>query len=134
MAKKISILLIVSYFLLVAAWPAAARIVPECTSGGVAGACGLCDFFLLIKNIFNFIALTLTPPVAGFMFLVAGLYFLTSGGSEERVSQARKIFVAALIGVLIIYSSWLIVNSIIQVVGKSVDGFNPQSWWQFTCQ
>jgi len=109
---------------------AGARIVPECT--GPRG-CGLCDFFLLIMNIYDFIVFKLAPPVAGILIVFAGALFLISGGSEERVSQAKKIFINVVIGLVFIYASWLIVNSIIQVIGKSVDGFNPQSWWQFNC-
>lgn len=131
MLKKIITLLFIVYSLMFAVSPltAMARIVPECN-----GPCGLCDFFLLIKNIFNFIAFQLAPPVAGLMFLLAGVLFLTAGGSEERVSQAKKIFVNVIIGLLFVYVSWLIVNTLINVIGKSIDGFNPETWWQFTCQ
>jgi hypothetical protein len=108
----------------------ACRIVPVCS--GQKG-CGLCDFFKLVVNIYAFIAFRLTPPVAGLMIVFAGALFLISGGSEERVNQAKKIFVNVVIGLVFVFASWLIVNSIIQVIGKSVDGFNPQSWMQFNC-
>lgn len=136
MRKKIlSAVLAVSGLMLFILPPTAgARIVPECMSGGTSGACGLCDFFLLIANIFDFIASKLAPPVAGFLFIVAGFLFLTSGGSEERVAQAKKIFINVIIGLAAIYASWMIVGSLINVIGKSTEGFNPQSWNQFNCQ
>lgn len=95
--------------------------------------CGLCDFFLLIKNIFNFIAFKLTPPVGGFLILLAGFLFLIAGGSEEKVSQAKKVFINAFIGVLIVYCSWLIVNTLIGVMAKDVEGFSAKNWYTFTC-
>jgi hypothetical protein len=107
-----------------------ARIVPECT--GLKG-CGLCDLFLLITNIYNFIAFKLAPPIAGVLIVLAGALFLTSGGSEERVSQAKKIFVNIILGLIFIYASWLIVNSIIQVIGKDIQGWSKTTWMQFKC-
>jgi len=132
MNKKILLLLTVICLLFIA-FPVFARIVPECMSGQAKGACGLCDFFLLINNIFQFIAFKLAPPLAGLMFLAAGALFLTSGGSEDRVSQAKKIFINVLLGAVAIYASWLIVNSVIQIIGKSTDGFNKETWYQFNC-
>ncbi|OGZ33961.1 MAG: hypothetical protein A2Y98_00605 [Candidatus Portnoybacteria bacterium RBG_19FT_COMBO_36_7] len=105
------------------------RIVPVCGDKG----CDLCAFFSLVVNIFAFIAFRLAPPVAGLLIVFAGAIFLTSGGSEERVTQAKKIFINVVIGLIFVFASWLIVNSIIQVIGKSVGDFNPQSWWKFTC-
>lgn len=125
---------------------AGARIVPECMSPGITvtqpdgttktvAACGLCDFFLLITNIYDFIAFKLTPPVAGLMIVFAGALFLISGGSEERVSQAKKIFINVVIGLVFVYASWLIVNSIIQVIGASgnIRGWSKTTWMQFNC-
>ena len=139
--KKILIsLFFVSCFLfLFSPFLAQARIVPECITPGVTvdgkvvAACGLCDFFTLIKNIFNFIAFNLAPPLAGFLFLLAGFFFLTSGGSEEQAGRAKKIFTNTIIGLVIIFTSWLIVNSIIQIIGKNVDGFQKETWYDFKC-
>lgn len=128
--KIIPIFLVCVLGLVIVPQIAGARIVPECT--GPKG-CGLCDFFLLITNIYDFIAFKLAPPVAGILIVFAGALFLISGGSEERISQAKKIFVNVVIGLVFVFASWLIVNSVIQVIGKSVQGFNPQSWYKFDC-
>lgn len=120
------------------------RIVPECMSPGITvtqsdgttktvAACGLCDFFLLISNIFQFIAFKLAPPVAGFLFLAAGILFLVSGGSEERASQAKKIFVNAFLGLVVIYTSFLIVSTLINIIGKDVENFHKATWYKFEC-
>lgn len=119
----------------VAIFGLSAMVLPFVSSAAIVPCdkCGLCDFFLLIKNIFNFIAFTLAPPVAAFLFLLAGFLFLISGGSEDRVSQAKKIFINAFIGLFIIYASWLIVNTIILTVGKDVEGLKINSWNTFEC-
>jgi len=137
MKKKYSKLLlsIISLLLILSPLLVSARIVPECKGpDGNPGPCGLCDFFLLIRNILNFIAFTLAPPVAALMFIAAGFLFLVSGGSEERVNQARKIFFNVVIGLFFIYASWLIIGSLINVIGRGIEGFSPETWYQFKCQ
>ena len=130
MSKKILILLLFFVCLLFVVAPlASARLVPECNGG----PCELCDFFRGIKLIFDFLAYNLAPPVAGAMFLIAGALFLVSGGSEERISQAKKIFINTFLGLLVVYCSWLIVNSVIQVIGKDIEGFKKETWYKFEC-
>lgn len=121
--------------LFIAAFPliSNARIVPQCD-----GPCGLCDFFILFANFFNFIAFKLAPPVAAFLFLLAGILFLASGGSEKMVSRAKGIFANVVIGLVIIYTSWLLVGALIKTIGKNVgvEGatWNPQTWNKFDCK
>lgn len=106
------------------------RIVPDC--GG--GPCGLCDFFLLIKNIFDFIAYLLVPTVGAFVIFIAGFLFLTSGGNEQKVGQAKKLFAGVIIGAAIVYAAWIGVGTLINVIGKGIDGWTPESWNKFTCR
>ncbi len=129
MPKKIYLLfLIFSIFFIVlplAAFGATTGIVP-CDN------CGLCDFFKLITNIFDFIR-KLAPLVGAFFFAWAGFEFLTSGGSEERITSAKKRLLTAFIGLFVIYASWLIVNTLITVVAENTDGFKKDTWYQFEC-
>ncbi len=116
--------------------PEQKQIVPSCiNSGGPVGACGLCDFFLLVKNIFDFVAFALVPAVGAFVFLIAGFLFLTSGGSEQRVTQAKKLFVGVVIGAAIVYVAWIGIGSLIYAIGKEggVGDWTPTSWNSFTC-
>ncbi len=131
MSKRFFVSLSIFLLILLGFFPLVgfARIVPECD-----GPCGLCDFFLGFKNIFNFVAFSLAPPVAAFLIVVAGVLFLSSGGSEERVKQAKKIFFNVVIGLVIIYVAWLMVDALINVIGKSVEDFTPETWYKFSCQ
>jgi len=130
MTKKNLFVLLIAYCLLLIAFPLAASgaLVP-C----IDRPCSLCDFFLLISNIYQFIGFKLAPPLAVCMFLLSGALFLVSGGSEERVTQAKKIFINTFFGLVLIYTSWLIVNGIINIIGASVEGFNKENWFIFTC-
>ncbi len=130
MNKNYFVLFAISYLLL-AIFPLAA----SAKEGGLVPCdqCGLCDFFVLISNIFNFVVFKVAPPLGGFMFLVAGILYLVSGGSEERVGQAKKIFINTVIGLTAVFASWLIVSSLIGIIAKDIPEFSKESWWKFKC-
>ena len=51
--------------------------------------------------------------LAVIIVLYAGFKWMTAGGNEERVGDAKKILIAGLIGLIIIVFSYAIVNFII---------------------
>lgn len=51
--------------------------------------------------------------VALAMFVYGGILWLTSGGASEKIEKGRKIFVWAVIGLFVIFSSYLLVNFVI---------------------
>ena len=81
--------------------------------------CTVCDFWHLGSNIINFITFNLALPVASLLFIVAGVIFLFAGGSEGMVTKARGIFINTFIGLVIIFSSWLIIDTFVKTVAKS---------------
>jgi hypothetical protein len=42
-----------------------------------------------------------------------GIMYMTSAGSEERSEKAKRLIIAALIGLIIIYGAFAIVNTFI---------------------
>ncbi|MBI4836848.1 MAG: hypothetical protein HY813_00360 [Candidatus Portnoybacteria bacterium] len=98
-----------------------------CRSGGPL-SCGLCQFFELFSNIINFVVFCVTPPVAGLMIVVSGL-ILIFGGSESARTYGKKMLTTTVLAIVIIYASWLLINTIIKEVG----GTNQGSWYQFQC-
>lgn len=48
------------------------------------------------------------------MFIYGGFTFLTSGGSSEKVSKGKNIIIAAVIGLIIVFSSYLIIKFTIE--------------------
>lgn len=109
----------------------AAGLVP-CGSAGQAD-CTFCHFFQLISNIMTFIAFKLAPPVAAFMFLIGGLYILTAGGDEGKVKIGKGIFTQAVVGLVIIFASFLIINTLIMVLAQGTGDFVPETWYRFKC-
>lgn len=47
-----------------------------------------------------------------FMFLYAGIKYLTTGGSEEEAHKAKQGMLFAVIGMVIIISSWAVIKFI----------------------
>ena len=88
--------------------------------GDARGTYTICDMFKLIKNIANFIVI-LAPVIAGLMFLIGGFIILTAGGNEGKVKQGQGMMTQALIGILLIFGAWVIVNTVILILtGKGV--------------
>ena len=56
------------------------------------------------------------------MFIYGGLLFLTSSGSSEQVTKAKGVLVSAVIGLVIVFSSYLIIKFALGSVGVGWDG------------
>jgi len=67
----------------------------------------------VIKVILGFLGLILL-----ILFIYAGFLWMTSGGDEEKISTAKKIMGAAVIGLLIIVIAYAITNFIVDRIGE----------------
>ncbi len=90
-------------------------IVP-CGGSGDQPACTLCHLWNLASNIINFISFNLAIPIATLLFVAAGIIFLTSAGSEQKVGLAKSIFTNTAIGLLIIFCSWLLIDTLMKTL------------------
>lgn len=78
--------------------------------------CTLCHLWQLASNIINFLSFNLAIPVAALLFIAAGVIFLTSGGNESRITLGKSIFINTAIGLLIIFCSWLLIDTLIKTI------------------
>ncbi len=78
--------------------------------------CNLCDLWHLASNIINFISFNLAIPAAILLFAAAGIIFLVSGGSEGRVTLAKSIFANTVIGLVIIFTGWLLIDTLVKTL------------------
>jgi hypothetical protein len=81
--------------------------------------CNLCHLWKLASNIINFITFNLAIPVATLLFIAAGVIFLISGGNDQRVTLAKTIFTNVVIGLVIIFCSWLIIDTLVKTLANS---------------
>ena len=76
------------------------------------------DFTTTIAEIIN-VALSLLGIVAVVIILIGGFKWMTSGGDETKVGDARKFIFAGVIGLAIIMSSWALATFVLNKLGSA---------------
>ena len=94
-------------------------------------ACTLCDLFVLLKRIIDF----LIAPGTGIVFIVAtlilvvgGVMYVTSSGEPEKIATATKTMTNAVLGLIIIFAAWLFISLL-----YSVMGYGWGKWYEIKC-
>ncbi len=89
-------------------------------------ACTVCDFFVLIKNIVDFLTEYVAMPIAVIILIYGGVTLITAGGSEEKIKKGKNALWQAVWGLLIVFAAWLIIDTIIKwLANPSVFLFGP---------
>jgi len=112
LTKKILSFIILSGALFCASGAHAGLIPPADAQGNYT----LNDFVQLGINISNII-LGVVGSLSLLMFIYGGLTFLISAGSPDQISKAKKIIIAAVVGLIIVFTSYLIIAFILQGLG-----------------
>ena len=86
------------------------------------------DFIVLAVNISNWI-LGMTGSVALLAFIYGGIVFLISAGSSDKINQAKQIITGAIIGVIIVFVSYTVINFTMKGLGYEQDDFGGP-WYQ----
>ena len=74
------------------------------------------NFSELLTKIANGVG-GLIAMLSTIMFIVAGILYLTSAGSPERITTAKKALIAAIIGIVIGIAAWSIAEIIKGIIG-----------------
>jgi Type IV secretion system pilin len=96
----------------------AAGIIPSCATGNDSN-CGLNDMLQLGVNIANWI-LGIVGAVALLFFVYGGFVFILSAGNEEKVKEGKTILMNAIIGLVIVFASYLIIQFSAGLLGAKV--------------
>lgn len=109
------------FFFLVANIASAQGLVPE--AGKADGNYKMEHFIELAVNVSQLI-LGLVGSLSLVMFIYGGVTFILSAGSSEKIGEAKKIIVASVVGLIIVFSSWLIIKFAVDTLGykKGFDG------------
>ena len=80
-----------------------------------------CTFAKLVELVQNLITamVVISTFLAAAAFAYAGILLLTSGGSEGKKDEAKKIFTKVLIGYLWILGAWVVVYTIVSTLLNS---------------
>ena len=87
---------------------------------GDATKLGTNPFEETIAEIIN-VALSLLGIVAVVIILIGGFKWMTSGGDETNVGDARKFIFAGVIGLAIIMSSWALATFVLTKLAGATD-------------
>ena len=79
---------------------------------GYPEECGKEQFIGLLHNLMKF-AIEIAIVIVGFAVVYGGVMIMISAGSEERASKGKKAMTASVTGIVIIFTAWLIVNTLI---------------------
>ena len=82
------------------------------------GVFGTGDPVLIISRLIN-IALQFLGVIFVVIILLIGLRLMLSGGEAEKIADAKKSFINALIGLFLILTSYAIVNFILNAFSAS---------------
>lgn len=83
----------------------------------IENPCNAEHLILMINKVIEFILIYLALPIATVIFMYAGFLLLFSGGDTHKRSEAKSMFWNVFIGLLFIAGSWLIVTTILTVLG-----------------
>lgn len=65
--------------------------------------------------------------IAVVMFIYAGILYVTSAGNDDNIGKAKNIMLYSAIGIVLIFASFAIVNTIFNAVGKGINGGSTPS-------
>lgn len=82
---------------------------PELISGATGGTGSIRELALRIVNYF----LGFLGIVAVIMVIYGGITYVTAGGKDEAIGNAKKIIMYSLVGIIIILLSFAIVNTVL---------------------
>lgn len=88
--------------------------------GVVTTPCTFKHVMILINTLINFVLVKLSIPLAAILFVYAGISLITSGSAEGK-TKAKNIFLNTVIGLVLAAGSWLIVNTILTILGYNGD-------------
>lgn len=101
--------------------------------GGLPMCSSVCDILVTGQRILYFAITIALFVIAPLMLAWGGILWLTSSGSEERISQGRSVLRATAIGIAIILGAFIIVNTFFYLTGKFAPSVADIKWSSIQC-
>lgn len=92
--------------------------------------CNACHLVQLGQNVLNFLV-TITVLMSGVIFAIAGFKMVTSRGNSGTISEAREMFTNVIVGLVILLSAWLVVDTVMKVFVDESKLLGP--WNEIQC-
>jgi len=104
--------------------------------GTLTCPCQFCHLFVLIQNIINFFLVSIVFPVATLLIIIGGMMFLLYTENAQKAEQAKSLLTATIIGLVLIFSSWIIVGLFLTAIGLSdfsINSLQIDKWFEINC-
>lgn len=85
-------------------------------------SCGFNDLMAMANRLINFVLFVLATPMVALGLCYAGFLYLFSGGSSEKVGQAKSIMSNLIIGYVVACIAWIAVKTIMVSLGFDSTG------------
>jgi len=121
------LLISISFYLVSTAFAFAALIPCE----GVD--CKFCNLAELIGRVINF-GIKLVIPIGVIFIAWGGIEILTAAGSTGKVKKGKDILTAAVIGIIIALSAWLLVHQFLNIITGNVMGLSDENFRAVFCK
>jgi hypothetical protein len=70
----------------------------------------------LVSKVTKFALFDFAVPIAVGFIIWGGIKMITAGGNESRFADGKKIITGVLWGLLIAFSAWIIINTVIAIL------------------
>jgi len=71
----------------------------------------------IVKYLMTFLGI-----IATVVILLGGFKWMTAGGNEDKVAEAKKLLVAGMVGLIIILAAFAIVTFVVQITNNAISG------------
>jgi len=108
-------------------------------TGTETAFCTICDLIVLIQNIMNKAMYIFAAPIAAFMLGYGGFLMVwagVKGGDSGMMKKGKDIMTNSIIGIVIIFSSWLLIDTLMKGLGAYQYATSPNfgPWNKIECQ
>ena len=108
----------------------AAGLVP--CGGPGESACTTCDLLVLTQNVLEFALKMAFLIIIGFI-VYGGFRWIFSLGKEENLKAGQQIITNAIIGLVIILTAWIIVNTVFWTIKEMGGDDYTGTWFHIEC-
>ena len=98
--------------------------------------CNFCHLFVMFQTIIDFVLAYLVFPIATLLIIIGGIMFFLYAENPQKVEQAKSLLTATIIGLVVIFSSWLVIGLFFTAIGLSDFALSitgPENWFTVDC-
>ncbi len=87
--------------------------------------CQISDFFATLVYIYNFIVVDIASPLAIIAISIGAVFMMISAGNPNLMNTGKKILYTAVIGLVLVFGSYMIINFVLRLIGFNGNWTNP---------